>query len=46
MERLDGLDASYFAPITPDERSMAFDFILERLVGAGSIGFADAVAAL
>lgn len=34
--RLDGLDESYFAPMTPDERRKAFEFLLERVESGGS----------
>jgi hypothetical protein len=35
-ERLDGLGESIFGPMTPEERRMAFEFLLERVETGGS----------
>ncbi|WBS04832.1 hypothetical protein OU994_11420 [Pseudoduganella sp. SL102] len=35
-ERLDGLDDSYFAAMSPDERARAFEFLLEKVEAGGS----------
>lgn len=35
-ERLDGLSESYFAPMTPEERAKAFDFLAQMLEHGGS----------
>lgn len=35
-ERLDGLSESYFAAMTPDERTMAFNFLLNMLQKGGA----------
>lgn len=35
-ERLDGLSSSYFSEMTPEERNMAFDYLLQKLKAGGS----------
>jgi len=35
-ERLDGLNESYFVPMTANERSMAFDYLLEKVEAGGT----------
>lgn len=35
-ERLDGLSEIYFDPMTPDERKMAFDYLLKKVQAGGT----------
>lgn len=35
-ERLDGLNEIYFNPMTPDERKMAFNYLLKKVMAGGT----------